>query len=730
PRPGTRRRGPSLPAARPRRCGGRVPGPLAVAGQGTEARGPRGRGTPHPLPPRSGMERGRPSGPSVARGRGRAGIGLPCLGDRRPAGSESRTQGQPGDTRSHFLGPAGSSLLPATSPQERAALGLERENPLQCARQVESEIQERRGGQTGSRAREVLARGGRPAGFNPPKLRPCAPSGVVSPTLQSPEFPFQPADRRDRNPAPEPTWRQQAVIADEGPCLNRGVLAPGVQDEQRGTVFLKTLQTLAFLPPPPPYPHSEPLTKHPDGWSSTRLSAAPPAHSGRPAPNSSHTRPWPPGVELCCAATRGHVSTLMPAQPQTTYDVSLPGSHRCSLANSKHDNRAPSTPPSEAHGCQQATWPLAGEPPLAAALSPRPAPLSQGQELRSRKSRAAPAQSIGAKMAMEMRLPVARKPLSESLGGDTKKHLVVPGDTITTDTGFMRGHGTYMGEEKLIASVAGSVERVNKLICVKALKTRYNGEVGDIVVGRITEVQQKRWKVETNSRLDSVLLLSSMNLPGGELRRRSAEDELAMRGFLQEGDLISAEVQAVFSDGAVSLHTRSLKYGKVSWALTPELLGQGVLVQVSPSLVKRQKTHFHDLPCGASVILGNNGFIWIYPTPEHKEEDAGGFVANLEPVSLADREVISRLRNCIVSLVAQRMMLYDTSILYCYEASLPHQLVLADRVLLRLALRVCLWCCFFRTSSFFLFQIKDITKPEIMEEIVIETRQRLLEQEG
>ncbi|XP_007453190.1 PREDICTED: exosome complex component RRP4 isoform X1 [Lipotes vexillifer] len=293
-------------------------------------------------------------------------------------------------------------------------------------------------------------------------------------------------------------------------------------------------------------------------------------------------------------------------------------------------------------------------------------------------------------MAMEMRLPVARKPLSESLGRETKKHLVVPGDTITTDTGFMRGHGTYMGEEKLIASVAGSVERVNKLVCVKALKTRYNGEVGDIVVGRITEVQQKRWKVETNSRLDSVLLLSSMNLPGGELRRRSAEDELAMRGFLQEGDLISAEVQAVFSDGAVSLHTRSLKYGK---------LGQGVLVQVSPSLVKRQKTHFHDLPCGASVILGNNGFVWIYPTPEHKEEDAGGFTANLEPVSLADREVISRLRNCIVSLATQRMMLYDTSILYCYEASLPHQ-------------------------------IKDILKPEIMEEIVMETRQRLLEQEG
>ena len=31
------------------------------------------------------------------------------------------------------------------------------------------------------------------------------------------------------------------------------------------------------------------------------------------------------------------------------------------------------------------------------------------------------------------------------------------------------------------------------------------------------QVQQKRWKVETFSRLDSVLLLSSVNLPGGVL---------------------------------------------------------------------------------------------------------------------------------------------------------------------------------------------------------------------
>uniref|UniRef100_A0A8C5FFE4 Exosome component 2 n=1 Tax=Gadus morhua TaxID=8049 RepID=A0A8C5FFE4_GADMO len=270
------------------------------------------------------------------------------------------------------------------------------------------------------------------------------------------------------------------------------------------------------------------------------------------------------------------------------------------------------------------------------------------------------------------------------------KDLVVPGDVITTDTGFMRGHGTYLDDDNLTASVAGEVERVDKLICVKPLKTRFNGEVGDVVVGRITEVQQKRWKVETNSRLDSVLLLSSVNLPGGELRRRCAEDELTMRSYLQEGDLISAEVQSVYADGALLLHTRSLKYGK---------LGQGVLVQISPSLIKRQKTHFHHLPCGASIILGNNGFVWLYPTPGQQDEEAGGFFTSLEPISLSDREVISRLRNCLLALSAHKVLLYDTSVLYCYEVSLSQQ-------------------------------VKDILKPEVMEEIVMMTQQKLVEHEG
>ena len=80
-------------------------------------------------------------------------------------------------------------------------------------------------------------------------------------------------------------------------------------------------------------------------------------------------------------------------------------------------------------------------------------------------------------------------------------------------------------------------------------------------------------------------MLSSVNLPGGVQvgmlklqprlcvpttlplynfqRRKLESDELQMRNFFEEGDLLVAEVQAFFADGAMSLHTRSLKYGKV-----------------------------------------------------------------------------------------------------------------------------------------------------------------------
>lgn len=220
-------------------------------------------------------------------------------------------------------------------------------------------------------------------------------------------------------------------------------------------------------------------------------------------------------------------------------------------------------------------------------------------------------------------------------------------------------------------------------------QSRYNGEIGDVIVGRVREIQKKRWKIDTNSRLDSVLLISSINLPGGELRRRNVEDEQSMRKLLQEEDLLSAEVQNVFVDGSLSLHTRSLKYGKLS---------QGILVTVSPSLIKRRKTHFHNLPCGVSVIIGNNGFVWVAPTVNTEVEGHGGFTQNLEAISKSDREGIVRIKSCILALSSCYAMIYDTSIMLAYEESQK-------------------------------YEAKDLLNKEIMHEVGFNAKQRLVMQQ-
>ena len=64
---------------------------------------------------------------------------------------------------------------------------------------------------------------------------------------------------------------------------------------------------------------------------------------------------------------------------------------------------------------------------------------------------------------------------------------------------------------------------------------------------------------------------------------------------------------------------------------------------------------------------------------------------SLQPVSLADREVVARLHNCVIALAQHRMMLYDTSILYTFEASLKYQ-VSSTGTSVSPSVSVCVFC--------------------------------------
>ncbi|KAG5985041.1 hypothetical protein E4U54_006076, partial [Claviceps lovelessii] len=172
----------------------------------------------------------------------------------------------------------------------------------------------------------------------------------------------------------------------------------------------------------------------------------------------------------------------------------------------------------------------------------------------------------------------------------------------------------------ITSSLAGTLTKTNKLLSVRPLRARYTPEIGDLVVGRILEVHPKRWRVDVSASQLAILQISAINLPGGILRKRTETDELQIRSFFAEGDLVVAEVQQLHQDGAASLHTRSLKYGK---------LRNGVFVSVSGTGggggVVRSKRQVWTMD-GANgsgkidVILGVNGYIWISKHVEGEEE--------------------------------------------------------------------------------------------------------------
>jgi len=281
-----------------------------------------------------------------------------------------------------------------------------------------------------------------------------------------------------------------------------------------------------------------------------------------------------------------------------------------------------------------------------------------------------------------------------------KKSVVTPGELVTDDPIWMRGHGTYFLENNTYSSVAGTISRVNRLLSVKPIRGRYEPETGDHVVGRITEVGQKRWKVDIGAKQDAVLMLGSVNLPGGVLRRKSESDELQMRNFLKEGDLLNAEVQSLYQDGGASLHTRSLKYGK---------LRNGIFLKVPSSLIIRAKNHSHHLPGNVSIIIGVNGYIWLRKTTDDlltdnnttalgknaaaisnkgqfnpgaasvsitrlEEESSWEIYSDVnDQISSSIRNTITRYSNCIKALAHCEIGITESRIISAYEASMTYE---------------------------------------------------------
>lgn len=234
--------------------------------------------------------------------------------------------------------------------------------------------------------------------------------------------------------------------------------------------------------------------------------------------------------------------------------------------------------------------------------------------------------------------------------------------------------------------MAGTLQKTNKLLSIRPLRARYTPEIGDLVVGRIVEVQTKRWKVDLSAPLLAHLHLSAINLPGGILRRRTSTDELAIRTFFSEGDLLVAEVQSIYQDGSASLHTRSLKYGKLRNGIFLAVSGTG-----GGGGVVRARRQVWTVETGngggeVDIVLGVNGYIWIckhtsgelatttttqVSITRLEETVSSSIYSNRnDDIAPPTRREIARLAGCIRALVEAGVRVDEDMVMRAYGASL------------------------------------------------------------
>jgi len=181
------------------------------------------------------------------------------------------------------------------------------------------------------------------------------------------------------------------------------------------------------------------------------------------------------------------------------------------------------------------------------------------------------------------------------------RQIVTPGDVLA-EGDYLAGDNTFKDDERVYASRLGLVEYKGKKVQVVALNNFYIPSVGDLVIGKVVEVDLHGWTVDIYSPYKGNLRASeALNRPF-----RPQRDELSE--FLDVGDLILAQIIAFDRTRDPSLTTREPELGKITY---------GQIVRVSPAKIPRvigRKGSMIDMlkkETRCNITVGQNGLISI-----------------------------------------------------------------------------------------------------------------------
>ncbi len=182
-----------------------------------------------------------------------------------------------------------------------------------------------------------------------------------------------------------------------------------------------------------------------------------------------------------------------------------------------------------------------------------------------------------------------------------KRQLVIPGELVA-EGDYKSGKNTYQEENRVYSSLIGLANHIGKSVFVVAIKTGYMPIVGDLVIGKVTDMKLSGWIIDINAPYSAMLFTSD----AFDRSFNARKDE--MSDFLKVGDLIFAKVNAFDRTRDPILTLRGQGLGKVNRGRVikiastkiPRLIGKkGSMV----NMVKRET--------GCQITIGQNGIVLV-----------------------------------------------------------------------------------------------------------------------
>ncbi|MBD3202870.1 RNA-binding protein [Candidatus Woesearchaeota archaeon] len=184
--------------------------------------------------------------------------------------------------------------------------------------------------------------------------------------------------------------------------------------------------------------------------------------------------------------------------------------------------------------------------------------------------------------------------------------IVVPGELLAQGMNYLPSHGTYRLKENILSSKLGLVRIDGKVIKLIPLSGKYLPKKGDVIIGKIKDINFSGWRVETNSAYVAML---SMKDASSDYIPKGAD----LTKYFEVGDFILTKITNVTSQNLIDLSMKGPGLKK---------LNSGRIVIIDPTKVPRiigkrgSMVSMIKNSTKCNIIVGQNGVIWIKGEPE------------------------------------------------------------------------------------------------------------------